>query len=67
MELTGKQLAERRAAFARIEAGWEKQWRRPSAEEIENWVETGRERLEPAGDLRRDNGTDGTHGAGKGY
>jgi hypothetical protein len=41
-ELTGQQLAERRALLDQIAAAWERQTRGPSADEIESWIETGR-------------------------
>lgn len=34
-------LAERRSILKQIEAGWEKQSRRPSAREVDDWIEMG--------------------------
>jgi hypothetical protein len=41
-ELLEEQFPERSQVFAQIEAGWEKQSRRPSAREIESWIKAGR-------------------------
>jgi plasmid stability protein len=41
-ELLEEQFPERSQVFAQIEAGWEKQSRRPSAKEIESWIKAGR-------------------------
>jgi plasmid stability protein len=41
-ELLEEQFPERLSVFAQIEAGWEKQTRRPSAREIESWIKAGR-------------------------
>jgi plasmid stability protein len=41
-ELLEEQFPERGLVFAQIEAGWEKQSRRPSAREIESWIRAGR-------------------------
>lgn len=35
-------VAERRAVLDQLEAGWEKQSRRPSAREIDAWTDPGR-------------------------
>jgi plasmid stability protein len=41
-ELLEEQFAGRRSVLEQIEAGWEKQTRRPAAHEIEAWIGTGR-------------------------
>ena len=41
-ELIEGHVAERRAVLDQIEAGWARQSRRPSAREIDSWIETGR-------------------------
>jgi plasmid stability protein len=41
-ELLEEQFAERRSVLAQIEAGWEKQTRRPTASEIDAWIGTSR-------------------------
>jgi hypothetical protein len=35
-------FTERRSAIAEIEAGWAKQARRPTPEEIDTWISSGR-------------------------
>ena len=35
-------VAERRAVLDQIEAGWQKQSRRPSAAEVDSWMAVGR-------------------------
>lgn len=41
-ELIEGHVAERRAVLDRIEAGWARQTRRPTAKEVDMWVDTGR-------------------------
>lgn len=41
-ELIEGHVAERRAVLDQIEAGWSRQSRRPTAKEIDAWIETGR-------------------------
>jgi plasmid stability protein len=41
-ELIEGHVAERRAVLDQIEAGWSRQSRRPTAKEIDSWIETGR-------------------------
>ena len=41
-ELLEIHIAERRSVLKQIEAGWEKQSRRPRAREVDSWIETGR-------------------------
>ena len=41
-ELLEERFAERRSVLKQIEAGWEKQTRRPTAHEIETWMGTSR-------------------------
>jgi plasmid stability protein len=41
-EMLEERFPERSLVFAQIEAGWEKQARRPSAKEIESWIKAGR-------------------------
>ena len=41
-ELIEGHVAERRAVLDQIEAGWSRQSRRPTAREIDGWIETGR-------------------------
>ena len=36
-------VAERRSVLKQIEAAWEKQTRRPTAEQVEDWIGAGRE------------------------
>ena len=42
-ELLEEHVAERSSVLKQIEASWEKQRRRPSAREIDGWIDTGRE------------------------
>jgi plasmid stability protein len=35
-------VAERRAVLDQIEAGWARQSRRPTAKEVDGWMQTGR-------------------------
>lgn len=35
-------VAERQAVFDQIRAGWARQNRRPTAKEIDSWIDTGR-------------------------
>lgn len=41
-ELIEGHVAERRAVLDQIEAGWARQTRRPTAKEVDMWVDTGR-------------------------
>ncbi len=41
-ELLEIHIAERRSVLEQIEAGWAKQSRRPTASEVDSWIETGR-------------------------
>jgi hypothetical protein len=41
-ELLESHLAERRSVLAQIEAGWERQTRRPTAKEVDAWIGHGR-------------------------
>lgn len=41
-ELLEESVAERRSVLQQIEAGWNKQKRRPTASEIESWIAAGR-------------------------
>lgn len=41
-ELIEGYVAERRAVLDQIEAGWDKQTRRPTASEIDSWMSIGR-------------------------
>ena len=41
-DLLEEQFAERRLVLEQIETGWEKQSRRPTANEIESWIRAGR-------------------------
>jgi hypothetical protein len=41
-ELLEAHLAERRSVLAQIEAGWGRQTRRPTAEEVDAWIGFGR-------------------------
>jgi plasmid stability protein len=42
-ELLEEYVAERSSVLRQIEATWERQARRPSAREIEDWINAGRE------------------------
>ena len=42
-ELLEEHVAERASLLNQIEAGWERQARRPSAREIDDWINAGRE------------------------
>lgn len=42
-ELLEEHVTERAAVLKQIEASWAKQSRRPSAEEIDSWINVGRE------------------------
>ena len=42
-ELLEEYVAERASLLKQIEAGWERQPRRPSAREIDDWINAGRE------------------------
>jgi hypothetical protein len=42
-ELPEEGFAERRSVIAEIEAGWAKQARRPTPDEIDAWIGAGRE------------------------
>jgi plasmid stability protein len=41
-QLLESHVAERRAVLDQIEAGWARQSRRPSAKEIDTWLDAGR-------------------------
>jgi plasmid stability protein len=41
-ELIEGHVAERRAVLDQIEAGWTRQSRRPTAKEVDSWVDSGR-------------------------
>lgn len=41
-ELIEGHVAERRAVLDQIEAGWARQPRRPTAKEVDGWMQTGR-------------------------
>jgi plasmid stability protein len=41
-ELLEGHVAERRAVLDQIEAGWTRQARRPTAKEVDSWLQTGR-------------------------
>jgi plasmid stability protein len=41
-ELIEGHVAERRAVLDQIEAGWARQTRRPTAKEVDAWLQTGR-------------------------
>ena len=41
-ELIEGHVAERRAVLDQIEAGWARQTRRPTAKEVDGWLQTGR-------------------------
>jgi hypothetical protein len=41
-EILDAQVGDRLSAIAQIERSWDRQARRPSAEEIESWIEAGR-------------------------
>ena len=41
-ELLEIHIAERRSVLEQIEASWAKQSRRPTASEVDSWIETGR-------------------------
>jgi plasmid stability protein len=41
-ELLDSHVAERRSVMEQIEAGWAEQTRRPTAAEIDKWIEVGR-------------------------
>lgn len=42
-ELLEERFADRRAVLDEIERAWASQTRRPTAEDIDRWIETGRE------------------------
>jgi len=42
-ELLEEYVAERSSLLKQIEAGWDRQTRRPSAREIDDWINAGRE------------------------
>jgi plasmid stability protein len=42
-EMLEEHVAERSSVLKQIEASWEKQKRRPSAREIDGWIDAGRE------------------------
>jgi plasmid stability protein len=42
-ELLEEHVAERSSLLKQIETGWERQPRRPSAREIDDWINAGRE------------------------
>lgn len=42
-ELLEEYVAERSSLLRQIEAGWERQARRPSAKEVDDWINAGRE------------------------
>ena len=42
-ELLEEHVAQRSSVLEQIEASWEKQTRRPSTREIDDWIRTGRE------------------------
>ena len=42
-ELLEEHVAERESLLKQIEAGWDRQTRRPSAREIDDWINAGRE------------------------
>ncbi len=42
-ELLEEYVAERASLLKQIEAGWDRQTRRPSAREIDDWINAGRE------------------------
>ncbi len=41
-ELLASYVAERRSVLKQIEAAWETQARRPTAEQVEDWIGAGR-------------------------
>jgi plasmid stability protein len=41
-ELIEGHIAERRSVIAQIEAGWSRQSRRPTADEVDAWIRAGR-------------------------
>ena len=41
-ELLEAHVAERRSVLQQVEAGWARQSRRPTAAEIDTWIEAGR-------------------------
>lgn len=41
-ELLEEYVAERSSLLKQIEAGWDRQTRRPSAQEIDDWINAGR-------------------------
>jgi hypothetical protein len=41
-ELIEGHVAERRSVIAQIEAGWSRQSRRPTADEVDAWIRAGR-------------------------
>jgi plasmid stability protein len=43
-ELLEERAGERAAVLEQIESSWERQTRRPTAEEIDSWIEVGRSR-----------------------
>ena len=42
-ELLEEHVSERASVLKQIEASWDEQTRRPSAEEIDSWIKAGRE------------------------
>lgn len=42
-ELLEEHIGERISVLQQIEASWEKQTRRPTAAEVDNWIQAGRE------------------------
>ena len=42
-ELLEEHVSERGSVLKQIEASWDEQTRRPSAEEIDSWIRAGRE------------------------
>ncbi len=42
-DILDEYIAERSSVLEQIEAGWESQARRPSAEEVDAWIAAGRE------------------------
>jgi len=41
-EIVEEQVSEREAVLRQIEASWSRQRRRPTAAEVDRWLETGR-------------------------